>query len=296
MSRAATKCSPQLELSLQNDLLVKLHKLGKQILTKISWIKIEEGNVRFKRFKDNGYRWLQEDYEHEGFQAVYCKRLFMTRAELICYVLSEMEHQCYLPNLLYDRDYKPRALRVASFGCGPGNDLAGFESFFSNLKVRKIRSLEEEKATTNKSEYSLTLKCLQEAKIEKIIGYDSAKGWKSYTDVLGYTYQHQVIDHKFVNQMAPVDVVILSYFAHNAHFSTPLGPQLYTSTVNADVDMLRNWDILMQKSNLIVVVDTKPCIQPLFSLLQKRGFASIVGSHDSCGRELAAHVWVRKDF
>ena len=41
------------------------------------------------------------------------------------------------------------------------------------------------------------------------------------------------------------------------------------------IDYRRNWDILMQKSKLIIVLDTKACKQQLFSLLTMRGFDGI---------------------
>ena len=57
-----------------------------------------------------------------------------------------------------------------------------------------------------------------------------------------------------------VDVVILSYSAHNADFSKPLDPPQYTKTKDEVKDLLCNWVILMQKSNLIIVVYcTKSC-------------------------------------
>lgn len=292
----ATGYSQDLAVSICEDLLAKLHKLGSEILTKIGWIKLTEGKERYKHFKDNGFKWLEEDYEHEGFRAVYCERLFVTRAEITCYILSIFESKGWLPNLLYDTTYKSRTLRVASFGCGPGSDLAGFEAFYSNMKVRYSQSLQAEKPSMSESHYSRVLKCIQEAKIESILGYDSAKGWSSYLEVLGYSFCHQVIDHQFVIQMAPVDIVILSYFAHNAHFSMPLDPTQRILTVDGEKDSVRNWDILMQKSKLIIVLDTKGCMAPIFSLLRKRGFGAIVGMHDSNGREVAVHLWYRMDL
>ena len=277
----------------------KLSKLSSEINGKISLIEVEEGKKRYHHFVDNGHKWLKDDYEHEGFQAVYCDKLFLTRAEMICYVLSAYDVQCPLPNLFCDlttETLKARTLRVASFGCGPGCDLVGFEAFYSNLKEHYIQLLKASKTsdTLNTCHYSEELKCIEQAKID-FIGYDSARGWSRYLDVLGYSYKHQVIDYQFVTKMEPVDIVILSYFAHNANFSTPVDPPRLI-TMNGHVDSVRNWDILKEKSKLIIVLDTKICKNQLFSLLTMRGFCTILELHDSKGREMSAHVWSSTDL
>ena len=280
--------------SIYDNICAKLSKVGSEILTKINLVKQREGQDRFKRFRENGYKWSEEDYEHEGFQAVYCEKLFMTRAAMICYVLSAFETKKYLPNLFYDTTtLKLRTLHVASFGCGPGSDLVGFEALYSNLKISYIQSLQARRASLSESRYSKELKCIQEAKIESIIGYDSAAGWRRYLEVLGYSFKHQVIDSQFVAQMEPVDVLILSYFAHNAHFSKPLDPPQCLITV--DGYAIDYWDILMQKSKLIIVLDTKVCKNQLFSLLTIRGFGGIPEICDDSGREVTALVWYRND-
>ena len=43
--------------------------------------------------------------------------------------------------------------------------------------------------------------------------------------------------------MEPVDIIILSYFAHNANFSTPVDPPRLIS-MNGHIDNVQNWDIL----------------------------------------------------
>ena len=279
--------------SIYDEIYAKLSKIGSEILTNIGYVKEREGQDRFHRFRENGYKWFEDDYEHEGFQAVYCRRLFVTRAEMICCVLSAFETKTLLPNLLYDTiNLKSRCLSVASFGCGPGSDLVGFEAFYSNLKIRYIQSLQAKKVSMNESRYSEELKCIQEAKVDSITGYDSAAGWTRYLEVLDYSFQHQVIDCQFVAQMEPVDVLILSYFAHNAYFSTPLDPPQNLITMDGYIiDTIRNWDIVMQKSKLIIVLDTKVCKNKLFSLLTKRGFGGIPEIYDDCGREVTALVW-----
>ena len=98
-----------------------------------------------------------------------------------------------------------------------------------------------------------------------------------------------MIDSQFVTKMEPVDVIILSYFAHNALFSKPLDPPQYLTRLDGcAIDFLRNWDVLMQKSKLIIVLDTKVCKNKLFSLLTIRGFGGIPEIHDDSGREVTA--------
>ena len=294
------KWSWQIPTCALEHLYLKLQKLGIEIMNKVGLVENKDCEQRFIRFKENGYKWLKEDYENEGFQSVFCERLFMTRAELIFNVLSEFECQNVLPNLLYDDNFKPRALSVASFGCGPGNDLAGFETYFFNLIKRQLELLEENKSSVSQSDYLLNEKSLEEAKIESIIGYDSTQSWSRYLIALGYTFKHQLIDYMFVNEMAPVDIVILSYFAHNALFSTPidisLQSEIHTHSTVKMQDYLRNWDILMKKTKMIIVVDTKSCVKRLFPLLQMRGFSSIVEAKDGDGREVAVHLWTNKDL
>lgn len=294
---APHKKNQAMPVSIYEEICAKLSKIGSEILTKIGLVKRREGQDRFHRFRENGHKWFQDDYEHEGFQAVYCEKLFVTRAEMICCILSAFETKNLLPNLLYDTNtLKPRTLRVASFGCGPGSDLVGFEAFYSNLTIHYIQSLQAKKASMNESHYLEELKCIQEAKIGTITGYDSAAGWARYLEVLDYSFKHQVIDCQFVAQMEPVDVLILSYFAHNAFFSKPLDPPQYLITVDGYIaDAIRNWDILMQKSKLIIILDTKACKNELFSLLTRRGFGGIPKICDDSGREVTALIWYRNE-
>ena len=80
---------------------------------------------------------------------------------MICCVLSAFTMRNLLPNLLYDTTIlKPRALHVASFGCGPGSDLAGFEAFYLNLKISYIQALQAKMAALSDLRYSKELKSL----------------------------------------------------------------------------------------------------------------------------------------
>ena len=71
------------------------------------------------------------------------------------------------------------------------------------------------------------LQTIQRAKLETLTGYDSSEGWREYTQSLGYTFVHQNVDQSFVECMEPSDILILSYFAHNAGFSAPIEPKQY---------------------------------------------------------------------
>ena len=195
---------PFLTSSINELILDKLRKIGSEVLAQVSWPEIEKGKTRYLRFEDNGHKWLRDDYETEGFQAVYCENLFFKRAELISLILLDFDAQYQLPNLFYhDTTLKTCKLSVISFGCGPGNDLTGFQAFYLHLKQVK-------KSILSESQQLKLLKCVEEAEIN-LIGYDSAKGWGKYLDVLGYTFKHQMVDYNFVTQMEPVDVIILSY-------------------------------------------------------------------------------------
>ena len=188
-------------------------------------VDLQEGKIRFKRFADNGFRWNQEDYDHNGFRAIilYCQKLFITRAEIIFDVLHIYEFQMWLPNLLYDMSGRPRSLKVASLGCGPADELAGLEAYFSDLKVRHIRSRQaSDMRCIDYARYSNILQAIRGAKLETVTGFDGAEGWRAYSETLGYTFHDQCVDQKFVEKMDPVDILmILSSFAHNAGFSEP---------------------------------------------------------------------------
>ena len=41
-------------------------KLGIKIISKVGLVEKKDGEQRFIRFKENGHKWLKEDYEHEG--------------------------------------------------------------------------------------------------------------------------------------------------------------------------------------------------------------------------------------
>ena len=271
------------------EVLTKFAKLCKDVVNCVCLADLQEGKVRFKKFADNGFKWNQEDYDHNGFRAVYCQKLFTTRSEIIFDVLYIYEFQMWLPNLLYDMSGKPRSLKVASLGCGPAGELAGLEAYFSDLKVRHITSLQASNMRLwDYPRYANILQAIQGAKLEAVTGYDGAEGWRVYSETLGYTFHHQCVDQEFVEKMDPVDILILSYFAHNAGFSEPVKPRKYIREIN---DFVRNWDILQQKARMIILVDTCASSLETFQQLQKRGFGGIDGKRDSQGRLLTVRIW-----
>ena len=271
------------------ELLTKYSKLCKDVVDSVCLVDLQEGKSRFKRFADNGFRWKQEDYDHNGFRAIYCQKLFITRAEIIFDVLHIYEFQMWLPNLLYDMSGRSRSLKVASLGCGPAGELAGLEAYFSDLKVRHIRSLQASNMRCiDYARYSNILQAIQGAKLETVTGFDGAEGWRAYSETLGYTFHHQRVDQKFVEKMDPVDILILSYFAHNAGFSEPVKPRRYIREID---DFLRNWDILKQKARMIILVDTSASSFEVLQQLHKRGFGGIDGKMDSQGRLLTVKIW-----
>ena len=275
------------------EILTKYAKLCKDVINCVCLVDLQEGKLHFKKFAENGFKWNQEDYDHNGFRAVYCEKLFMTRSKIVYDVLFIYETHRWLPNLLYNFGGKPRSLKVASLGCGPAGELAGLEAYFSDLKVRHIKSLQASNMNLiDYARYSNILQTIQAAKLENVIGYDGAEGWKAYSETLGYTFQHQHIDQKFVEKMDPVDILILSYFAHNAGFSEPVEPRKYIWQIN---DFMRNWDTLQQKTRMIILIDTSASSLQTLEQLNKRGFGGIEGKLDSEGRLLTVRIWFRLD-
>ena len=217
----------------------------------------------------------------------------MTRAEVVYDVLFIYESHTWLPNLLYDYSWRPRSLKVASLGCGPAGELAGLEAYFSDLKVRHIKDLQANMHTMSPARYLNILGTIQRAKLETVTGYDGAEGWRVYSEALGYTFQHQCINQQFIEQMEPLDILILSYFAHNSGFSEPIQPQRYIAGIN---DFMRNWDILQHKMRMIILIDTIATSRQTLDQLHRRGFGGIEGKRDSKGRNLIVRIWFRPDL
>ena len=283
---------PGLHGCFYTEILTKYSKLSTEVIQRVTLADLQEGKLRFKRFADNGFKWNQEDYDHNGFRAVYCEKLFLTRAEIVYDVLFIYEHHRWLPHLLFDFTGRPRLLKVASLGCGPAGELAGLEAYFSDLKVRHIEELQANMNMMSHTRYLHILQSIQGARLESVTGYDGAEGWRVYSESLGYSFAHQMIDQKFVENMEPVDILILSYFAHNAGFSEPIKPHQYMFEIN---DFKRNWDVLQEKTRMIILIDTSASSRQTLEQLNTRGFGGIEGKRDSEGRFLTVRIWFRLD-
>ena len=276
------------------EILTKLSRLGREVIQHVCLADLQEGKQRFKKFAENGFKWIRQDYDHNGFRAVYCEKLFLTRAEIVYDVLFIYEMNTWLPHLLFDIRGKPRSLRVASLGCGPAGELAGLEAYFTDLKIRHIKNLQANMMSMTPTRYFNLFQTIQRAKLETLTGYDSAEGWKEYSECLGYQFVHQSIDQDFVQKMKPVDILILSYFAHNSGgFSEPIEPRRYIREIN---DFMRNWDILQQKVRMIIIIDTSATSWQTLEQLRRRRFGTIEGKTDSQGRQLTIRIWFNPDI
>ena len=275
------------------EIFTKFSKLVREVIHRVGLVELQEGKLRFKNFAENGFKWNQEDYDHTGFRAVYCQKLFITRAEIVYDVLFIYEVHKWLPHLLFDGLGRPRSLKVASFGCGPAGELAGLEAYFSDLKVRVIKALQHDISMLGQDRYASILQNIQKANLQTVTGYDGAEGWRVYSESLGYAFVHQRIDQSFVESMEPLDILILSYFAHNADFSQPVEPRKFIWQIE---DYRRNWDILQEKMRMIILIDTVASSRETLEQLQRRGFGAIEGKTDSQGRVLTVRIWFRPDM
>lgn len=82
--------------------------------------KCEESDVSeeesiYNNWGKNDFTWAKEDYSKIGFQKVYCENQFSNRAQ-VAYEATR--------KALRDGEIEKK-WKIASFGCGPGNDLYG---------------------------------------------------------------------------------------------------------------------------------------------------------------------------
>ena len=272
---------PPIVRDLHTENCKKLSKLS-HLIRGVGLLKFKEGKQRFSQFVENGHRWNKDDYDHDGFRAVYCRKLFVTRAVLVNNVLF----QCALclPGLLFDTKGKPRSLKVASFGCGPAGELAGFETYFEDLKKR-FTELVISDYKTNRINYNVYSRWMTEvkcARLETVTGYDSSEGWREYSKSLRYAFVHQYIDHEFVKEMEPVDILIMSYFVHNAGFLT-------------HADGMGTLDILQQKTKMIIFIDICHTSPKVLDMLNRRGFTSVKDFRDEQDRDIIVRIWYSRD-
>ena len=279
------------------DLAGKYSQLYRNIISQVGSADIFEGKKRYsgQTYKENGLLWKPEDYSHKGFRAIYSQRLFHARSDMVFNVLKFCESREYLPNFFLDPQGMPKTLTVASFGCGPGSDLAGFEASYDSMKLCRLKWLESQPA----GEVEAQLESIREkSRLESATGYDREPGWRLYMETLGYSFQEQFIDEKFLQEIPPVDVAILCYFAHSALFSQPIQPMEYVPIMgrypgDPEYDAKRNWDILMEKCNLILVVDTIRQAELRTNLLGMRGFIPLDDFVDINKRRVGVNIWCK---
>ena len=265
---------------LHMELCKKLSKLS-HLIQGVGLVDLEEGQLRYSKFTENRHRWNKDDYDHDGFRAEYCRRLFVTRAGIVTNVLLHCEKNMCLPGLLFDPAGKPRSLKIASFGCGPAGELAGLETYFEDLKKRLIERLISDRKLKDDMYSSLMTK-VQSARLETVTGYDSSKGWREYLESLGYTFVHQHIDHEFVKEMEPVDILITSYFVHNA--------RLFKHAAG-----MRTLDILQRKTKMILFIDTSGISPKVLDMLHTRGFLRVPDVKDDKDHDVIVRIWCSRD-
>lgn len=250
-----------------------------------NWL-LRQGEERYSNWAYQDYRWYKNDYDHRGFRATYFNNLFDTRAKLVCELFEYCDRRGLLPNFLGEN------LKVVSFGCGPSCDLLGFQHFYQQKKKKRVNELQQrvrrqQASLQRRPGLRRTVNCskslIREIHNAKVTytGYDSSYGWGEYVRSLGYTFQTQWINKRFVDTMAPVDVAIISYFAHSAKLQWPT---------------LRNssfWGSLTRKCRVILVLDTTHDSDGFDSMLSEQGFNELEEFVDEEGREVYATLWSR---
>ena len=234
------------------------------------------GEERYSNWASQNYRWEQSDYNDRGFRAIYFDHLFKARAEFVHEVLDYCDSD--LPNFLDNSN-----LEVVSFGCGPGCDLLGFQQFYQEKKKKRITELERRmkrpQARLKRSidETKSMIREIRDAKVS-YTGYDTASGWIEYVRKLGFTFEKQQIDKRFVDAMQPVDVAILCYFAHAADLQ-----QRSKSSF---------WESLQRKCKVVLVLDTTYNKKEFNGMLTKLGFKELdVGLKDEREKEVYTTLW-----
>ena len=117
----------------QEFVALKQKEVESKIICNISYQLLPEGNTRYSNWGQNK-RWSTSDYNHSGFCAVYFKHFFYDRARLVHQIFTHCKLEKQLPSDIFEK-----SLKVVSFGCGPGNDLVGFESFYHNVKTEIVQ-------------------------------------------------------------------------------------------------------------------------------------------------------------
>lgn len=94
---------------------------------------LSEGNRIYSNWGQT-HSWSDSDYNHSGFCVKYFQTFFSIRARLVHQILTHCQSEELLPGDIFEKN-----LKVVSFGCGPGNDLVGFESFYLDVKTEIVQ-------------------------------------------------------------------------------------------------------------------------------------------------------------
>jgi hypothetical protein len=212
----------------------------------------KEGEERYSSWGTNNFTWTLEDYAHEGFQGIYVQRLFKNRAILTKRaILEALAMESTTRELRNLRRILSNARTVASLGCGPGPELVGIQ------------------AAVLEKDLQVDLSTLH------FTGYDAVAAWEKFHKKLGTTFIEQNIDGIFLQNLPCVDIIILSYFASSASLS------------DRNPDGTSNWDEIISKSRLVIVLDTNDRHQR--NSLKKRGFVNF-SVNDEQKREVIVHI------
>lgn len=261
----------------QDFIASNFERLESEVSARVPEGLLRWGLDRYGNWANQDYRWYRDDYDHCGFRAIYFDRLFETRARLVSEVLEYCDSEGLLPNFL------GTSLNVVSFGCGPGCDLLGFQDFYQQKKRKRIAELKQ-RATRQKASlrrnprFRNSIRC-NECLIEDIHkakvtyrGYDSSFGWEEYVHTLGFTFEKQWINKRFVESMPPVDIAILSYFSHSANLHRP-------TYINSSF-----WTSLTRKCKVVLVLDTLFESEDFDSMLSEVGFHELDREFDDSNK------------
>ena len=281
-------------LTIRDVISEKYRSLKEDVVDVVSWDKKDEGETKYSRWAKNNFTWTYDDYNHEGFRAVYCEKQFENRARLVVDALEAYKAAQRRPLFVGPKlNSNPR---VVSFGCGPGNDLTGFEAFFEKEKQQLQNKLERLKQlpskTPNEQAELEEIKGLLRRLAPTYTGYDSVEGWEAYVKRLRYDFRCEGINKRFIQTMPNVDVVILCYFAHSANFSEKEKETVWEEKPNGRrvSKNKRLWDYLAEKCKMIIVLDVNDPLQN--NCLNKRKYWSTTLKDDNCC-EVHVHIWLK---
>ena len=213
--------------------------------------KKKEGKDIYSSWRTNNFTWTLQDYAHEGFQGIYVQKLFKNRAILTKKaMLKALAMESKTPELHTLRDVLSGARTVASLGCGPGPELVGIQAFLK----------EDLQVDLSRLEFK---------------GYDAVATWEKFHEKLETIFVKQEIDAKFLQNLECVDIVIASYFASSASLS------------DRNPDRTSNWDKIIEKSHLVIILDTNDPKQR--NSLKKRDFVEF-SVNDEQDREVFIHI------